>query len=153
MRIDGHAHHPAPLAAVEARVAAIESVLIEHGLFDIDRLDAIVANFEHNLGPLNGAKVVARAWVDPDYKARLLADGTAAIAELGFGGTEGDHMVVVENTPDRAQPRRVHAVLVLPVADARPAADVVQVAGVPVARRSGAAGPARRDGDADCPTT
>jgi nitrile hydratase len=96
----GHAHHPAPLAPVEARVAAIESVLVERGMFDTERLDAIVANFEHNLGPLNGAKVVARAWVDPDYKARLLADGTAAIAELGFGGPEGDHMVVVENTAD-----------------------------------------------------
>ncbi len=96
----GHTHRPAPLAPVEARVAAIESVLVEHGLFDTERLDAIVANFEHNLGPLNGAKVVARAWVDPDYRARLLADGTAAIAELGFGGPEGDHMVVVENTAD-----------------------------------------------------
>jgi len=95
----GHAHHPAPLAPVEARVAALETVLVERGMFDTERLDAIVANFEHNLGPLNGAKVVARAWVDPDYKARLLADGTAAIAELGFGGPEGDHMVVVENTP------------------------------------------------------
>jgi nitrile hydratase len=96
----GHAHHPAPLAPVEARVAALESVLVERGMFDTERLDAIVANFEHNLGPLNGAKVVARAWVDPDYKARLLADGTAAIAELGFSGPEGDHMVVVENTPE-----------------------------------------------------
>ena len=95
-----HTHHPQPLAAVEARVAAIESVLVERGLFDTERLDAIVANFEHNLGPLNGARVVARAWVDPDYRARLLADGTAAIAELGFGGPEGDHMVVVENTAD-----------------------------------------------------
>ena len=84
----------------EARVAAIESVLVEHGLFDTEALDAIVANFEHNLGPLNGAKVVARAWVDPAYKSRLLTDGTAAIAELGFGGPEGDHMVVVENTAD-----------------------------------------------------
>ena len=96
----GHAHRPAPLSAVEARVAAIESVLVEHGMLDTDRLDAIVANFEHNLGPLNGAKVVARAWFDPDYKAWLLADATAAIAELGFAGPEGDHMVVVENTPD-----------------------------------------------------
>ena len=99
-RRHGHEHHPEPLAPVEARVAAIESVLIEHGMFDTEMLDAIVENFEHNLGPLNGAKVVARAWIDPDYKARLLADGTAAIAELGFGGAEGDHMVVVENTPD-----------------------------------------------------
>jgi nitrile hydratase len=94
-----HEHHPDPLAPVEARVAAIESVLVEHGMFDTEALDAIVANFEDNLGPLNGAKVVARAWVDPDYKARLLTDATAAIAELGFGGAEGDHMVVVENTP------------------------------------------------------
>src|SRR5205814_7914650 len=69
-------------------------------MFDTEMLDGIVENFEHNLGPLNGAKVVAHAWIDPDYKARLLADGTAAIAELGFGGAEGDHMVIVENTPD-----------------------------------------------------
>jgi nitrile hydratase len=75
-------------------------VLVERGMFDTERLDAIVANFEHNLGPLNGARVVARAWVDPDYKQRLLADGTAAISELGFGGPEGDHMVVVENTAE-----------------------------------------------------
>jgi nitrile hydratase len=95
---DHHEHHPEPLAPVEARVAAIESVLVEQGMFDTEVLDAIVANFEHNLGPLNGAKDVARAWVDPDYKARLLTDATAAIAELGFGGAEGDHMVVVENT-------------------------------------------------------
>jgi nitrile hydratase len=97
---DGHSHRPAPLAPVEARIAAIESVLVERGMFDTERLDAIVADFEHNLGPLNGARVVARAWADPDYKRRLLADGTAAIAELGFGGPEGDHMVVVENTAE-----------------------------------------------------
>ncbi len=96
---ESHAHHAEPLAPVEARIAAIESVLVEQGMFDIEVLDAIVANFEDNLGPLNGARVVARAWVDRDYKARLLTDATAAIAELGFGGPEGDHMVVVENTP------------------------------------------------------
>lgn len=95
----GHVHHPEELAPIEARVAAIEAVLTEKGLFVTERLDAIVDQFEHNFGPLNGAKVVARAWADPDYRARLLADGTAAIAELGFGGPEGDHMVVVENTP------------------------------------------------------
>jgi nitrile hydratase len=94
-----HGHHAAPLASVEARVAAIESVLTERGLLDPAVVDDVVAHFEHNLGPLNGAKVVARAWVDPDYKARLLSDGTTAIAEVGFGGPEGDHMVVVENTP------------------------------------------------------
>lgn len=88
-------NHAAP---VEARVAAIEALLVEKGLLDLDKLDAIVRNFEENLGPRNGARVVARAWVDAGYKERLLAGGTAAIAELGFGGPEGDHMVVVENT-------------------------------------------------------
>jgi len=95
-----HDHHPEPLAPIEARVAAMEAVLTDKGLFDRDLLDSIVDNFEHNLGPMNGAKVVARAWVDPAYKQRLLGDGTSAIAELGFGGPEGDHMVVVENTDD-----------------------------------------------------
>ena len=94
----GHDHHPEPHAPIEARVAAIESVLVEQGLFDTELLDAIDDNFEHNLGPMNGAKVVARAWVDADYKQRLLTDGTSAIGELGFGGAEGEHMVVVENT-------------------------------------------------------
>jgi nitrile hydratase len=95
-----HTHHPDELAPIEARVAAIETVLVEKGVIDLEQVDAIVRHFEDNLGPLNGAKVVARAWVDPEYKQRLLTDGTAAIAELGFGGPEGDHMVVVENTPD-----------------------------------------------------
>ncbi len=93
-------HHPEQLAPVEARIAAIEAVLVEKGILDVDAVDAIVAHFEDNLGPMNGAKVVARAWTDPQYKARLLSSGTAAIAELGFGGREGEHMVVVENTPD-----------------------------------------------------
>jgi len=95
----GHEHHPEPLAPLEARVAAIEAVLTEQGLFDATMLDSVVQHFEDDLSPLNGAKVVAHAWTDSDYKARLLVDGTAAIAELGFGGPEGDHMVVVENTP------------------------------------------------------
>ena len=93
-------HHPEELAPVEARIAAIEAVLVEKGILDVDAVDAIVAHFEDDLGPMNGAKVVARAWTDPQYKARLLSSGTAAIAELGFGGPEGEHMVVVENTPD-----------------------------------------------------
>ncbi len=93
-------HHPVELAPIEARVAAIESVLVEKGILDTDALDAIVAQFEDNLGPMNGAKVVARAWTDPAYKERLLADGTAAIAELGFEGPEGELMVIVENTAD-----------------------------------------------------
>jgi nitrile hydratase len=96
----GHSHAPNPLAPVEARVAAIESVLVEKGLLAVEQLDQIVSHFEDDLGPMNGAKVVAKAWVDPEYKSRLLTDGTAAIGELGFGGPEGDHMVVVENTPE-----------------------------------------------------
>src|SRR3954463_763505 len=100
MTVDDHSHHPEPLAPVEARVAAIESVLLAAELFPSELLDDIADDFEHNLGPLNGAKVVARAWMDAGYKQRLLTDATAAIAELGFGGAEGDHMVVVENTPD-----------------------------------------------------
>lgn len=91
-------HHPEELAPVEARIAAIEAVLIEKGILDVDAVDQIVAHFEDNLGPMNGARVVARAWTDPQYKARLLADGTAAIAELGFGGPEAEHVVALENT-------------------------------------------------------
>lgn len=91
-------HHPEALAPVEARVAAIEAVLVEKGILDIDAVDQIVQMFEDNLGPMNGAKVVARAWADPQFKARLLDDGTAAIAEFGFTGPEGEYMVVVENT-------------------------------------------------------
>jgi nitrile hydratase len=93
-------HHPTELAPIEARVAAIESILVEKGILDIVAVDAIVAHFEDNLGAMNGAKVVARAWTDPAYKERLLADGTAAIKELGFEGPQGEYMVVVENTPE-----------------------------------------------------
>jgi nitrile hydratase len=75
-------------------------VLVEKGILDTDAVDEIVQHFEDNLGPMNGAKVVARAWADEAYKDRLLADGTPAIKELGFEGPEGDHMVVVENTPN-----------------------------------------------------
>jgi nitrile hydratase subunit alpha len=91
-------HHPDELAPVEARIAAIEAVLVEKGVLDVDAVDQIVAHFEENLGPMNGAKVIAKAWTDPDYRTRLLTDGTAAIAELGFGGPEGEHVVVLENT-------------------------------------------------------
>ena len=81
------------------RVKALETLLSEKGLVDPEALDALVETYEHKIGPHNGAKVVARAWKDPAYKARLLADATAAIAELGFGGLQGEHMVAVENTP------------------------------------------------------
>ena len=96
---DGHGHHPAPPSAVERRVAAMEALLVEKGLITTDAIDAVVELYEHDVGPLNGAKVVARAWVDAGYRDRLLADGTAGIAELGFGGVEAEHLVVLENTP------------------------------------------------------
>jgi nitrile hydratase len=92
-------HHPAPPSETERRVAAIESLLAEKGLITSDVVDAVVETFERDVGPLNGAKVVARAWTDAAYRARLLADGTQAIGELGFGGAEGEHLVVLENTP------------------------------------------------------
>ena len=82
------------------RAKAIESLLVEKGLLASDAIDRIVEIYEKDVGPLNGAKVVARAWCDPAYKRRLLKDATAAIAELGFGGVQGEHMMVVENTPE-----------------------------------------------------
>jgi len=81
------------------RAEALESLLTEKGLVPPGAVDAIVRHYEEDVGPMNGAKVVARAWTDPEYRRRLLADGTAAIAELGFGGPQGEHVVVVENTP------------------------------------------------------
>jgi nitrile hydratase subunit alpha len=92
-------HHPQPLSPAALRTKAIESLLVEKGLITTDVIDRVVAMYEKEVGPLNGAKVVARAWTDPAYKRRLLKDGTAAIAELGFGGLQGEHMMVLENTP------------------------------------------------------
>jgi nitrile hydratase subunit alpha len=82
------------------RVMALESLLVEKGLVDPAALDALIDTYEHKIGPRNGARVVARAWVDPEYKKRLLADAAAAIAEFGYEGGQGAHMVVVENTSD-----------------------------------------------------
>jgi nitrile hydratase len=95
---DGH-HHPRPASAVELRARALEALLAERGLVSTDANDAVVELYENDVGPQNGAKVVARAWLDEAYRERLLADATEAIAELGFGGAEGDNMVVVANTP------------------------------------------------------
>jgi nitrile hydratase len=81
------------------RVRAIEAILAEKGLVDPKAVDALVDTYENKIGPRNGAKVVARAWTDPEYKARLLTDATAAINEFGFSGLQGEDMVVVENTP------------------------------------------------------
>ena len=84
--------------ALEVRVQALESLLVERGYVDPEAMDRLIETYEHEVGPHNGAQVVVRAWTDPDYRARLLADGSAAIAELGFTGRQGEHMVVVENT-------------------------------------------------------
>ncbi len=94
-----HSHHDAPLSEVVLRVKALESLLVEKGLVDSAALDAIIDTYETKVGPRNGAQVVARAWTDPAYKTRLLEDATAAIAELGYSGVQGEDMVVVENTP------------------------------------------------------
>jgi nitrile hydratase len=111
MAHDHHEHHhddegQEPPSDIALRVKALESLLVEKGLVDAAALDAIVDTYAHKIGPRNGARVVARAWVDPAYKARLLKDATAAISELGYGGRQGEHMVVVENTP------RVHNLVV-----------------------------------------
>jgi nitrile hydratase len=95
---------PADDLALRAR--ALESLLVERGVIEERAIDALVARYEQDVGPLNGARVVARAWVDPAYKRRLLADGTTAIRELGLGGVQAERLVVVENTA------RVHNVVV-----------------------------------------
>lgn len=81
------------------RAEALESLLLERGLVDTQTIETFIRTYETAVGPMNGAKVVAKAWTDPEYKQRLLSDGTAAIAELGFKGPQGEHMVVVENGP------------------------------------------------------
>ncbi|MFD3585974.1 nitrile hydratase subunit alpha [Streptomyces sp. NPDC058683] len=81
------------------RTEALEQLLTERGLIDPKVMNGIITEYETNVGPLNGAKVVAKAWTDPEYRRRLLDDGTAAIKELGFSGPQGEHIVVVENTP------------------------------------------------------
>src|ERR1700681_5001019 len=93
-----HEHQVVP-SDPTLRVKAIESLLVEKGLVDRAALDALVDTYEHKIGPRNGARVVARAWVDAAYKNRLLTNGSSAIAELGYTGLQGEHMVVVENTP------------------------------------------------------
>ncbi|MES2895476.1 MAG: nitrile hydratase subunit alpha [Pseudomonadota bacterium] len=102
---DGHDHdhdHTGgqhPPEDVVLRVKALESLLVEKGLVDPAALDAIAEHYAERVGPKNGARVVARAWRDPDYHARLLSDATEAIAELGYQGVQGEHIVAVQNTP------------------------------------------------------
>lgn len=99
MSDDHHHDHDAPLPDTVLRVKALESLLTEKGLVDPAALDVLIDTYENKVGPRNGARVVARAWVDDAYRRRLLDDGTRAIAEFGFMGRQSEHMVVLENTP------------------------------------------------------
>src|SRR5467141_267621 len=97
---DEHVHeHDRPLSGPALRAKALESLLVEKGLVDPKALDELIDTYETRVGPRNGARIVARAWVDAAFKQRLLADATAAIAEFGFIGRQGEDMVVLENTP------------------------------------------------------
>ena len=100
-----HQHQTVP-SDISLRVKSLESLLVEKGLVDPAALDALVDTYEHKVGPRNGARVVARAWTDEGYKKRLLADASSAIAEFGFLGVQGEHMVALENTP------KIHNVVV-----------------------------------------
>lgn len=99
---DGHHHHGemSELSETDIRVRALESLLVEKGYVESATVDTLVELYETKIGPRNGARVVARAWVDEHYRQRLLNDGTKAIAELGMGGRGGEHMIIVENTPE-----------------------------------------------------
>jgi nitrile hydratase subunit alpha len=112
----GHHDNDDQPSEVALRVKALESLLAEKGLVDPAALDAIIEFYEHKVGPHIGAGVIAHAWADPDYKARLLADGTAAIGELGIQGPQGGHIIVVENT------RSVHNLIVCTLCSCYPVA-------------------------------
>ena len=95
-----HGHDHSDLSETELRVRALETILTEKGYVDPAALDLLIETYETKVGPHNGARVVARAWSDPSYCARLLDDATPAIAELGYAGRQGEHIVAVANTPD-----------------------------------------------------
>ena len=95
-----HGHHPEPPSDVEARALALESLLREKGLISGEEIDRIVSAYEHDIGPMIGARVVARAWTDADYRQRLLADPAAAVAELHPGGPSATNLAVIANTPE-----------------------------------------------------
>ena len=98
--VQEHRDHDAPLTEVELRVRTLESLLVDKGLVDPAALDLLIDRYETKVGPRNGARIVARAWVDPAFRQRLLADGTAAAAEFGFHGRQTEELVVLENTPE-----------------------------------------------------
>jgi nitrile hydratase len=90
--------HPADHPTAPQRTEALESLLLEKGLIDPKVIDGLIRTYEQDVGPMNGAKVVAKAWTDPEYRERLLADATAAAAELGYKGPQGEHIIALENT-------------------------------------------------------
>jgi len=97
---EGHDHHNAPLSEPAQRVKALEQLLVEKGLVNPQALDELIDTYEQRVGPRNGARVIARAWTDPEYRKRLFDNAAKAIEELGFPpGPQGEHMMVVENTP------------------------------------------------------
>jgi nitrile hydratase subunit alpha len=98
--------HPADRPSPQLRAEALEALLVERGLVKPEALDGFINRYVNDVGPMNGARVVAKAWVDPEYRQRLVTSGTQAIKELGFSGPQGEHIVVVENTP------KVHHVVV-----------------------------------------
>jgi nitrile hydratase len=95
----GDHHRPRPASAIELRTRALEALLVSRGLVSTDAIDAVIDYYATDVGPQNGARVIARAWSDSSYRKRLLEDASGAIAELGFGGEEGHTMVACENTP------------------------------------------------------
>ena len=99
MNSHDHDHEHSELGEMDLRVRALESVLTQKGYIDPAALDRLIDTYQTRIGPRNGARVVARAWADPAYSERLARDATAAIAELGYGGRQGEHMVAVRNTP------------------------------------------------------
>jgi nitrile hydratase len=101
MSHEHHDHEHSELDEMELRVRALETVLAQKGYIDPAALDVLIDTYQTKIGPRNGARVVARAWVDPAYREELLRDATAAIASLGYSGRQGEHMVVLENTPQR----------------------------------------------------
>ena len=94
----GHGHAASELSEMDLRVRALESLLVEKGYVDPAALDVLIETYETRIGPHNGARVVAKAWADPEFKRRLLTDATAAIASLGYTGRQGEHMVALANT-------------------------------------------------------
>ncbi|MDP7454980.1 MAG: nitrile hydratase subunit alpha [Gammaproteobacteria bacterium] len=94
-----HDHHTEPPSDLELRVKSLESLLVEKGLVNLEALNEIIDTYENKVGPMNGARVVAKAWSDPEFKEWLLRDATAAVKSLGYVGRQGEHLQVAENTP------------------------------------------------------